>query len=157
MRYYVARQNSRIVSDSVEKWLSREKKLNIHRLKGYISFKKRVDQITFDFKKLLKTMAQQKKRVAGYAATSKSTTFLNYAHIGPDLIEYITDTTPSKIGLLTPGTHVPIKSHEYFIKDDPPYTVLFAYNHKKEVFEKEKLYRKRGGKFIIYFPKVVIS
>ena len=34
--------------------------------------------------------------IAGYGATSKSTTIFNYCDIGPDIIDYITDTTPTE-------------------------------------------------------------
>ena len=39
--------------------------------------------------------------ISGYAATSKSTTILNYCDIGNEFIDYICDTTPEKIGIFT--------------------------------------------------------
>jgi len=76
--------------------------------------------------------------IAGYAATSKSTTILNYCKIGPELIKYICDTTKNKIGKYSPGTHIPIKSMDYFYKNKPEVVYLFAWNHKNEIFKKEK-------------------
>jgi methylation protein EvaC len=73
------------------------------------------------------------------------------------LIDYVSDTPPAKMGNYTPGTHSPVKSHEHFIADSPPYTVLLAWNHKHEIFNKEKKYRQAGGKFITFFPKVAIE
>jgi methylation protein EvaC len=156
MRYYLKKGKSK-VSPTVKKFINLEKKLKLHTIGGYKNFKKNVDNICSDLKKLLEKLTSQGHRITGYAATSKSTTLLNYAKIGPDLIEYISDTTPSKIGLFTPGSKIPVKSYDYFSKHHPKYTVLFAYNHKKEIFEKEKNYRENGGKFIIYFPNVRIE
>ena len=34
--------------------------------------------------------------IAGYGATSKSTTIFNYCNIGTNLVDYITDTTPNE-------------------------------------------------------------
>jgi len=82
---------------------------------------------------------------------------LTYAKIGADLIDYVSDTTPTKIGKYTPGTHIPVKSHEHFLADSPPFTVLLAWNHKREIFKKEKRYRENGGKFITFFPDVTIE
>ena len=48
-------------------------------------------------------------KIISYGATSKSTTIFNYCKIGPDLIDYITDTTPEKQGKYSPGMHIPIK------------------------------------------------
>ena len=97
------------------------------------------------------------QRVAGYGATSKSTTLYNYAGIGPDLIEYISDTTPTKVGKFTPGTHIPIRSHDHFVADNPPFSLLLAWNHKREIYQREQNYRKSGGKFITFFPELTIE
>ena len=92
----------------------------------------------------LKKLKKNKKKIAGYAATSKSTTILNYCKIGPKIIDYICDTTPEKIGRYSPGTHIPIVSMNYFKKNTPDIAFLFAWNHKKEIFKKEKKFNKIG-------------
>ena len=99
-----------------------------------------------DKKKLIKTINDIKKKggdIAGYAATSKSTTILNYCKIGSDKIDYICDTTPEKIGKYTPGTHIPVVSMDHFRKKIPSSVFLFAWNHKKEIFKKEKKIMKK--------------
>ena len=53
-----------------------------------------------------------------------------------------------KIGKFTPGTHIPIKAAENFNLDKPEIAYLFAWNHKKEIFNKEKNFLERGGKWI---------
>lgn len=157
MRYYFKKGNSNRVNKRVEKYLAQEKSLSLYRLKGYLTFKRRVNKISQDLKETLLKIKRKGYWIVGYGATSKSTTLLNYAKIGPDIIDYISDITPTKIGRYTPGTHIPIKSHDFFAADRPPYTLLLAWNHKKEIFKKEKEYREKRGKFILYFPKVVIE
>ena len=78
------------------------------------------------------------KNIAGYAATSKSTTILNYCGINDKHIDFICDTTPDKIDKYSPGTHIPIVSIDHYRKNIPDYTFLFAWNHKNEIFLKEK-------------------
>ena len=95
--------------------------------------------------------------VVGYGATSKSTTILNYSNIGPDLISYICDNTPIKQGKFSPGKHIPIKTIETFRNNYPDYVVLFAYNHAKEIMEKEQDYTNQGGKWILYVPNVHVK
>lgn len=157
MRYYIKKGRGNSVSPNVENQILREKDLGLHTLSGYTPFKNNVDKICSDFKKTLLEIKSQGHSIAAYGATSKSTTLLTYAQVGKDLIDYVSDTTPTKIGKYTPGTHIPVKSHEYFLSDPPPYTVLLAWNHKLEIFEKEKEYRKNGGKFITFFPEVAIE
>ncbi|MDD5170741.1 MAG: SAM-dependent methyltransferase, partial [Syntrophales bacterium] len=94
--------------------------------------------------------------VVGYAATSKSTTVTNYCGITPDLVEYISDTTPIKQGKYSPGTHIPIRSYEEFKANYPEYALLFGWNHAEEIMAKEKAFSAGGGKWLVYVPKVQI-
>ena len=85
------------------------------------------------------------KKICGYAATAKSTTVLNYCDIGTDLIDYICDTTTEKIGKFSPGKHIPIVPMSHFKENMPDIAFLFAWNHKEEIFLKEKEFKKNGG------------
>ena len=86
----------------------------------------------------INNLKKKNKSIAGYAATSKSTTILNYCKISNKDIDFICDTTPEKIGKYSPGTHIPIVSMDNFYKKLPDSVFLFAWNHKKEIFKKEK-------------------
>ena len=55
----------------------------------------------------------------GYGATAKSSTMINYAGLGPELIESICDVTPAKQGRFSPGAHIPIVPYERFTADYP--------------------------------------
>lgn len=156
MRYYLSHKGSHPIKDTVSKQLKIEKDLKLDIFETYLKFKKNVEKSRDDLVSALKKMKNEGKRCVGYGATSKSTTVLNYCHIGPELIEFITDTTPTKIGKLTPGAHIPVKSHADFKTKYPDYTLLFAWNHKNEIMEKEAEYCKLGGKWLTYVPDVHI-
>ena len=96
-------------------------------------------------KEKLNNFKKNGKKICGYAATAKSTTVLNYCEIGNNLIDYICDTTKEKIGKYSPGKHIPIKSMNHFYNNPPDVAFLFAWNHKKEIFKKEKEFKKNGG------------
>ena len=74
---------------------------------------------------------------------------MNYFGIGPDLLEYVTEALPSKIGFYTPGMHIPVIDIEEARKNPPDYYLLLAWNYKDAIFENEKLFRDNGGKFIM--------
>ena len=95
-------------------------------------------------------------RITGYGATSKSTTVTNYCGITPDIVEYITDTTPGKQGKLSPGARIPVAPPEAFAANPPEYALLFAWNHAEEILAKERAFREGGGRFITYVPEVRI-
>ena len=83
-----------------------------------------------------------------FAAAAKSTTVLNYCKIDNKIIDFIADSTEEKIGKFSPGMHIPIVSINYFKTYKPDIAVLFSWNHKKEILEKEKNFSKTGGKWI---------
>ena len=156
MRYVLSHKGSYPVKGSVRQILAREKAQGLDRLATFEKFKINVEKSRLDLVSLIKNLQAKGKRVAGYAATSKSTTVLNYCGIGPDLIDYICDTTPIKQGKLSPGVHIPIVPYETFKKNPPDYAILLAWNHAEEIMEKEKEYVAAGGKWIVHVPEVKI-
>ena len=156
MRYVLAHQGAHPVKDSVRQLIAKEKAQGLDRLATFDTFRANVEQSRSKLVALLKDLKAQGKRVAGYAATSKSTTILNYCGIGPDLIEYICDTTPIKQGKFSPGVHIPVVPYESFKSSPPDYAVLLAWNHAEEIMAKEKEYVAAGGKWIVHVPEVKV-
>ena len=138
MRYVIARKGEYKIKNIVKKSLKNEKKSNIDKLKGCLDFKKKCESSKKKLRNKIFSIKRKNKNIAGYAATSKSTTILNYCGIDNRHIDFICDTTKDKIGKFTPKTHIPIVNIEYFRKNLPDYTFLFAWNHKDEIYKKEK-------------------
>lgn len=156
MRYVLAHKGAHSVKDAVTQIIAKEKALGLDRLATFEKFRANVEKSRSDLVSLLKDLKAEGKKVAGYAATSKSTTVLNYCEIGPDLIECIFDTTPIKQGKLSPGVHIPVVSYEAFKNNPPDYAVLLAWNHAEEIMGKEKDYVAAGGKWIVHVPEVKV-
>lgn len=156
MRYIIGHKGVRNLSNEAIKQIEKEKDLGLNKAETYVNFRNNCEESKIELKKLLTQLKNEGKTVAGYGATSKSTTILNYSDIGPDLIEYICDNTPIKQGKYSPGKHIPIVPIETFKKKYPDYIVLFAYNHAKEIMGKEKDFTEKGGKWILYVPNVHI-
>ncbi len=148
MRYVISRKKNRPINSSVKKILTEEKKLNLDDIESCLVFKKNCENSKSKLKNLLSKLKLSGKKIVGYAATSKSTTILNYCKIGPQIIDYICDTTPEKIGKYSPGMHIPIVSTDRFRNDNPDIAYLFAWNHKKEILKKEKFLKKNNLKWI---------
>ncbi|HEY3044867.1 MAG TPA: class I SAM-dependent methyltransferase [Vicinamibacterales bacterium] len=156
MRYVLAPKNSHPVAPGVGMLLEKERRQGLHDPSTYDQFRRNCEASRAALKELLDTLRREGRRVVGYGATSKSTTVTNYCGIGPEQIEFISDTTPIKQGKLTPGTHIPVKPYEAFSTNPPDYAVLFAWNHAAEIFEKEQAFKSGGGKWITFVPEVGI-
>jgi methylation protein EvaC len=152
MRYVLARKGARTVKPIVVEILAKEKAQGLCDSKTYQQFKENCEASKKKLVDSLKVAKAAGKKVVGYAATSKSTTVLNYCGIGPDLIDYICDTTPLKHNTFTPGTHIPVRPYENFTKEYPDTALLFAWNHKDEVMQKEEAFARAGGQWLTYVP-----
>ena len=154
MRVYVGLSGKG--SKAVGEFLKREKKMGLVDIKTYKNFSKKVESNKDDLKKLLLSLKKKGKRIVGYGAPAKGNTLLNYFKIGPEIIDYIIDTTISKQGTFTPGSHIPIMSPETLRKEMPDNVLLLSWNYADAILEKEKELRKKGVKFIIPVPRVKI-
>jgi methylation protein EvaC len=156
MRYILAHKGAYDVSASVIAQKKKEEILGLNQEQTYERLRRNIEKSRDDLRDILYNVKKQSKRVVGYAATSKSTTVTNYCGITPDLIEYISDTTPIKQGKFSPGVHIPVRPYEEFKANYPDYALLFGWNHAEEIMEKEQTFRDVGGKWILYVPEVKI-
>jgi len=157
MRYIIARKGVHSISGRVYSQLEKEKEIGLHKPETYEIFRGNCELSRKKLMGLLNIVRVEKKRVVGYAATSKSTTIINYCGITTDHIEFMSDTTPIKHGKYSPGAHIPVRPYEEFVSDYPDYALLFAYSHLKEIMGKEQAFLEAGGKWIMYVPEVGIT
>ena len=157
MRYVIAHRGVRPVSPNVAAQMEKEHSLGLHLPETYDRFRRNCEHSRDQLMALLHEFKEQGKRVVGYGATSKSTTITNYCGITPDLVEFISDTTPIKQGKFSPGAHIPVRPYEEFMSNYPDYALLFAWNHAREIMEKEDAFRASGGKWIVYVPNVAVQ
>jgi len=156
MRYVIAHKGARAVSPNVTEQREKEQRLGLHLPETYDQFRRNCERSRDRLMALLNDLKSQGRRVVGYGATSKSTTIINYCGITPDLVEFISDTTPIKQGKFSPGAHIPVRPYEEFVRNYPDYALLFAWNHAREIMEKEGAFHASGGKWIVYVPQVAV-
>jgi methylation protein EvaC len=156
MRYVIAHKGAKTINNNVKKQLEYEIELGLTNIDSFNLFKNNCEKYRTDLLALLSDIKSQGKTIAGYAATSKSTTIINYCGITTNHLDCIYDTTPIKQGKFSPGAHIPIKPHSEFKNNYPDYALLFGYNHEKEIMAKEQEFMDQGGKWITYVPEVKI-
>jgi methylation protein EvaC len=138
MRYIIKRKNQSSSTNQLKLILENEKHTKIDTLESCLNFKKNCELSKENIVKKINKLKSEDKKICGYAATSKSTTILNYCKIDSTSIDYICDTTPEKIGKFTPGMHIPVVDMKHFYNEIPNAVYLFGWNHKDEIFKKEK-------------------
>ena len=155
MRYFITNQASFKKTDNLNNSINIELKNNLNKIETFYDFALNCEKSKKNLIDNLIDLKDNKKKIYGYGATSKSTTILNYCNIGTNLIDCICDITPEKQNKFSPGMHIPIVNEKYG-KDNPPnYFLLFAWNHFKEIILKEQDFVNSGGEFLSHLPNNV--
>lgn len=119
-------------------------------------FSLRARKLIEDLRSTVEARVLQGKKVFGFGASAKCTVWMNACGFTQKQIAFVVDNTTLKQGKVVPGTDIPIVPESEIMTHHPDYAVLFAWNYQDEIFEKQKAYRDRGGKFIVPVPELRI-
>lgn len=150
VRVFVGWPGKHDISENVSDFVEKEKAMGLDRVESYHALARRVEERTRELVDLLAKIKKEGKRVAGYGAPAKGNTLLNYAKIGPETLEYLTEELPTKIGKFSPGMHIPVVHVDVARKDPPDYLLVLAWNYLEKILEREDAVRKQGTKFIVH-------
>lgn len=136
-------QNAQAILDS---------ELKYQEMKTYTDFAEQVRKNARSLVRLLMDLKDEGKCIAGIGAPMKASTLLNYCHIGTDILDYLAEVNPLKIGKYSPGGHIPIVDEHILFSSQPDYALILSWNLSKDLITK---LRKKGyrGKFIIPIPQ----
>lgn len=129
---FYSRKN-KVKSPFLETLLADEEAAGLNSLSTWQKFAADSVQHASDLKQKVIEYAKAGKLI-GYGASARSSTMLNFAGIGADLIDCIIDRNPIKQGLYTPGTDIPIVSYEEGLKKaEGGNIILLAWNFEEEI------------------------
>ena len=160
LRFYVSKKNSShalIVSDAVKLLAEEERIKGYDKFWSFQKFSNEVATTKKDLIFLLKKLKSEGLTVAGYGASGRANTIIQYCEITEDLVSYMIDDAPAKTGFFTPGSHLEIFPSSILLgKDAPDYVLVFAWSFFDEILKRNKNYIKAGGRMILPLPQVKI-
>ena len=141
------------LSPQAKKLLAWEEKNGLHDIRALGQFAEKSYRAKHELLSLLTKLKLAGKSIAAISSPGRANTLLNFVKIMPDLIPYAGEKKGSpKIGLYTPGTHIPVVDESRIFKEKPDYALILSWHIGDELM---RLYRKLGykGRFIMPLPK----
>lgn len=124
------------IPDLVLGLIRAEEAAGLYDIATYDAFMERVRRLKFTVNAHLSAIRAEGGKIIGIGAATKGNTFLNYCRLDSDIVSYIADASPLKIGKITPGSHIPIVGDDDI---DPAVTHALILPWNIAHFLKEKL------------------
>jgi len=153
LRVYITHKDSiHIQTNKLSNFLELEKKNKFKDIETYKKFSNDVKEIKKNITNLIEEIYKSGKKIGAFGAPAKGNTLLNYLNLNGKIIKAISENSPIKIGRFTPGSKIPIVSDSEFEKMDIKYALLLSWNYL-DFFITNSSFIKKGGKFLVPFPK----
>jgi hypothetical protein len=136
----------------MESTLEYEKRKRFDEPDTYRDYMSRLVGLRDRTRALITQLCESGKKVCGYGASTKGNTLLQFYGLGPDTIPMIAERQPSKYGLLTVGSWIPIVSEADMHEHRPDYLLVLPWHFIDEFQRREKPFVDRGGRFIVPLP-----
>ncbi len=147
-----AKKGKHALSARARKLLTAEKKAGLYDAKTLQKFGERAHRAKRELTALL-LECKKKGRIVGIGSPARSNTLLGFTHVDTTLLDYLCEKKGSpKIGMYSPGTHIPVVDESKLVKDRPEYALLLSWHIGTELM---KIMRAHGykGSFIIPLPR----
>lgn len=160
MRYYVAKKASSHaskISNRVGLLRQEELEFKYNKIETYQKFAQECSMRKKNLMDLIENIKRKGKSIAGYGASGRANTIIQFCGISRDHLDYIIDDSPAKHGYYTPGSHLEIKSSNILKNTPPDYLLVFAWAFYAEIAGKCRDYLKNGGRIIVPLPEVRVT
>ena len=151
-------KQSKKTNSSVQRYKDDEQAAGTNELASWQDFAERSYSHKALLLQWLEEQISRRNTIAGYGASARSSTLLNFCGIDSEYVSVIADQSPLKQGLFTPGTGIPIDSPEAVMDKNPDTILLLAWNFAREITDiLHKRYRFEGELIVPlpYAPKTI--
>ena len=147
-----AKKGAHPMSAGVKKLIKAEERAGLYDLKKLRAWARKAHAAKNELLSLLLKIKKQGGHIVGLTSSARSNTLLGFCHIDNTILDYTAEKKGSpKIGLYTPGTHIPVADEARLFKKQPEYLLVLSWHIGQELI---KLMKKFGykGKFILPLP-----
>ncbi len=156
LRVYAQRANDgrEVISAAVGDLLDRERRAGVENLDYYGGFQACAERIKNDFLRYLLGTRARGQSIGAYGAAAKGNTFLNFAGVRRDLLPYVVDRNPAKVGRYLPGSRIPIVLEDHLKVDRPDTIVVLPWNLAEEVADQLSYTAEWDARLVFAIPEL---
>lgn len=150
IRVYACKSKDSVPSSEVGKLIALEEERGAYNDLTYIEFAARVRESRRRIRALIVKVNEERQAIVGIGCPGRAVTLLSYCGLTADLLPYIAEQSTSlKVGLFTPGTHIPVVDEAVMLRDQPDYGLILSWHYADPIIAS---LRKRGLKSRIIVP-----
>jgi hypothetical protein len=140
----------------VQERIRNEREAGLSSFETFEKFAERTEMLRENLLSLLNRLKEQGNVIAGYGAPAKGNTLLNYCGIDGRLLDFTVDKNPLKVGLYSPGSHIPVLPVSAIAEKRPDLLLILAWNFADEIMLQQRGFAENGGRFIVPIPEPTI-
>lgn len=131
-------------SERVQKIVAEEEAAGLYDKEALRGFAERAIQAKRNLMTLLQE-CRKKGRIAGIGAPVRGNTLMGFTRIDTALLDYTCEKSGSpKIGLFTPGTHIPVVDEKRLFEEQPEFALVLSWHIGDELVKKLRELGYRG-------------
>tara|TARA_R100000008_G_scaffold86227_1_gene78455 strand:+ start:1587 stop:2870 length:1284 start_codon:yes stop_codon:yes gene_type:complete len=139
-------------SQALRTLLEEEDKLDLYNPQTYVNFYDKIKDLRDRIKNSMLAELNKGEFVIGLGASTKGNMLLQLFGIDKQMLPYISERNPDKVGLKTLGTDIELISEEHARSLNPSCMLVLPWYFKDEIVEREKEYIQSGGKLLFPMP-----
>jgi len=142
--------------DRVTRILDEERKAGFETLRPFQIFEEHIVQFRSRVRDFFSEARKANQMVLGYGASTKGNVVLQYCGVTQEEMPAIAEKYSWKVGLVAPGTRIPIISEDEARARNPDYFFVLPWHFRDEIVERERSYLERGGALVFALPRFEI-
>jgi SAM-dependent methyltransferase len=148
-------EGRRPVMPIVGELIAMEVRRGFDQLAIYTEYAMQIERRKNALNNLIDNEIAQGKMIAGYGASTTTTTLLWHFDL-PRKLAFIADDNPIKYGRYCPASHIPVMPSEELYVRRPDLVVILAWQYADPIVKRHERFIREGGRFILPLPELKI-
>ena len=155
-RVFVSHQenNNTLKTDNVNNLIKIEQSMHLRSKETYSDFYVRMLSIKNKIKSFFNSELEKGNKIIGLGASTKGNILLQFFGITKDMMPFISEINPTKIGLKTLGSDFELISEDSALDLKPTTYFVLPWYFKEEIVKREDRFIKSGGTLLFPMPYV---